>query len=317
MQHGPTTPLRQPDSPLVSIVVPTIGRPEYVVDTIRSILSQTYPNLQILISDNAAAVATAPLLAQAGIADPRIEVIERTERLGFSAHMNACICAARGTYLMIVSDDDQITPNYVSEMVEMMDIDHRVKVCLGRQVRITEHDRGLIKAPAVSNVRQFIDGVEFLEGTISGAIRTNIMTYISMFVRREELLRVGGFREYPDGSHADNFILFSLALDGCIALGTNVMLYRVYLTSSGLKTPFRALLSATRAYTRDCIGLVREQTSVSDDDKRCLVRLLLSSNSRLLLSRIRHVYWSQLSPFAIFGCLMRVVWFRFQRISLP
>lgn len=314
MQHDTATPLRQADMPLVSLLVPTIGRPRYIVDTVRSILAQTYPNLQILISDNAAVVASAPLFSQAGIADPRIEIIERTERLGFSAHMNACIDAARGTFVMILSDDDQITPNYVAEMVEMMAADRRVTVCLGRQARITEHDCGLVQAPAASEPRCVIDGVEFLKGTISGTIRTNVMTYISMFVRREDLLRVGGFRDYPDGSHADNFIVFSLALRGSIALGTSVMCYRVYLASSGLKTPFQALLDATRAYTLDCSGLIREQNSVTDDDKRYLVRLLHSSNSRLLLSRIRHVYWHQLSASAILGCLWQVARFRFQRM---
>lgn len=314
MQHGSAMPLQQSDSPLVSIVVPTIGRPEYVVDTIRSILSQTYSNLQILISDNAAVVATAPLLAQAGIADPRIEFIERTERLGFSAHMNTCIGSARGTFVMIVSDDDQITPNYVAEMVEMMAADPRVKVCLGRQARITEHDRGLVHVHIASDSRRFIEGVEFLKGTIAGTIRTNVMTYISMFVRRADLLRVGGFRDYPDGSHADNFIVFNLALAGRIALGTNVMSYRVYLASSGLKTSFQALFDATRAYTIDCSGLVRQQKSVTDEDKRYLVRLLRSSNSRLLLSRIRNVYWHQLPASAIFGCLVRIARFRLQRI---
>lgn len=313
MQHGTATSLRQADMPLVSLLVPTIGRPRYIVDTVRSILAQTYSNLHILISDNAAVVASAPLLSQAGIADPRIEIIERTERLGFSAHMNACIGAARGTFVMILSDDDQITPNYVAEMVEMM-ADRRVTVCLGRQARISEHDCGLVQAPAASDPPCVIDGVEFLKGTISGTIRTKVMTYISMFVRREDLLGMGGFRDYPDGSHADNFIVFSLALRGSIALGTNVMLYRVYLASSGLRTPFQALLDATRAYTLDCSDLIRKQNSVIDDDKRYLVRLLRSSNSRLLLSRIRHVYWQQLSASAILGCLWRVARFRFQRM---
>lgn len=300
---------------LVTVIVPTIGRPEFIIDTLRSVLAQTYTQLQILISDNAPTVPTAPLLAKAGIDDARIEVVQRTSRLDFSAHMNACIEQSRGTYLMIVSDDDQITPGYVAEMVELMTADPEVKVCLGRQVQINENDRGLAPAPATRQPQQVLAGIDFLKGTLARTLNTGVLTYISMFVRRSDLLGVGGFKGYADGSHADNFIVFSLAMRGRVALCSNLMFYRVYLASFGLRTPFDALLDATRAYTRD-VASVLGQSSIAHSERKTLRDLVKAANTRMLLARIRGVYCHRLRPPALFMCILRVLQFKFWNVPL-
>jgi glycosyltransferase involved in cell wall biosynthesis len=299
---------------LVTVIVPTIGRPEFIVDTLRSVLAQTYTRLQILISDNAPAQPTAPLLAAAGIDDARIEIVHRPVRLGFSAHMNACIAQALGTYLMIVSDDDLITPGYVAEMVEAMSADPQIKVCLGRQVQINEHDRGMPTRPESGRQREILDGVDFLTRTLARTLQTGVLTYISMFVRRHEILEVGGFRDYPDGSHADNFIVFSLAIQGRVALLSHLMFYRVYLASSGLRTPFPALLEATRAYTRDASTALRG-TSVSHEDSQALRALVKAANTRLLIGRLRDVYRHRMNPLALLVCMAQVLRFKLSRVS--
>lgn len=300
------------DPELVTVIIPTIGRPEFIVDTLRSVLAQSYTQLQILISDNAPVAPTAPLLAAAGIDDARIEIVQRTQRLDFSAHMNACIAQSRGTYLMIVSDDDQITPDYVAEMVDMMSADPQIKVCLGRQVQISENDCGVLSAVGRRKPQQILEGVEFLCGTLTRTLDTGLMTYISMFVRRGDIVKVGGFKSYPDGSHADNYIVFSLALSGRVALASSQMFYRVYLASFGLRTPFSALLAATRAYTRDATAVL-QTASVSVEQRRTLRKLLRASNTRMLLSRIRGVYRHRLNPSQLFVCLLMVLQFRFGR----
>lgn len=299
--------------PLVTIIIPTIGRPAFIIDTVRSVLAQDYQRLQILISDNAPSTPTAPLLAEADICDKRIETVTRPQRLGFSAHMNACIALAKGTYFMILSDDDQITPGYVSEMLGLMERNTAVTLCLGRQVRITEDDIGLIAASTPFAAQTIIAGSEFLRGTLSGTLQTQVLTYISLFARVADVLQCGGFKDYPDGSHADNFIVFNLAMSGDVALASNLMFYRVYLGSFGLRTPFPALLEATCRYTRDCAQAIRGMAAVRSDIRSDILRSLHRNNSRLLLSRIRHVYARSLPPYQLLRCVLQAVRFRMNR----
>lgn len=298
------------DEPLVTVIIPTIGRPVYIVDTLRSVLLQTYNNLQILISDNAPTVKTASLLAAEGVTDPRIEIVVRSTRLGFSAHMNACLAQARGSHVMILSDDDQITSGYVSDMVMAMVRHPDVKVCFGRQIQINQSDVGLISISPNHQPTQFIEGVVFINSTLSGRFKSGILTYISMFARRDDIISAGGFKDYPDGSHADNFILFNLALSGGVAIAASIMYYRVYVESTGLRTPFSSLFLATSAFTRDCAEVVQNSNTVNTAEKYLIMKNLHRSNTLLLLSRIRRVYADRLTLLALFGCLLKVIKYR-------
>ena len=301
-------------TPLVTVIVPTIGRPLFIADTIRSVLQQSYSNLQILISDNAPSQATAPLIAGVGIEDPRIDFIEHATRLDFSAHMNACFSHARGEFVMIVSDDDQISPDYIREMVLLMNKEPNVMVALGHQARITENDRGVLSTQTKLRPQQIIDGITYLKDTLSGKLQSGVLTNISMFVRLEDIRAINGFKNYPYGLHVDNLVVFRLALMGSVALSSNLMYYRIYSASSGLSAPFESLLQATLFFTRDCAKAVCGVASIAQRDKELLLRSLRNNNTRLLLSRMRHVYAPRLSLIALAGCITRVIRYRFSKI---
>lgn len=301
-------------TPLVTVIVPTIGRPVFIADTIRSVLLQSYSNLQILISDNSPSQASAPLIAAEGIEDPRIEFVEHATRLDFSVHMNACLRHARGKFVMIVSDDDQISPDYIREMVLIMNKEPNVKVALGRQVRISESDTGVISKPTKLQPQHIIDGVTYLKDTLSGKLQSGVLTNISMFVRLDDIRAVHGFKDYPYGFHVDNLVVFRLALMGSVALSSNLMYYRIYSASSGLSAPFESLLQATSFFTRDCAKAVCCTPSVMRSDKEFLLRNLRHSNTRLLLSRIRRVYAGRLSAIALAGCLLKVFQYRLSKV---
>jgi glycosyltransferase involved in cell wall biosynthesis len=298
--------------PLVTVIVPTIGRPAFIVDAIRSILAQTYTNIEILISDNAPNDPTADLLTAADIRDTRIKILQRTARLEFSAHMNKCLAEALGTYVIIVSDDDQISSSYIANMVRLMESDIGIKICMGKQIQINEHDRGLLQQDHLPDQTQVIDGLDFLTGTLGRTLNTGLLTYISMFVRRQEILSIGGFKSYPDGSHADNFIVFTLALTGKVAISSSPMFYRVYLASSGLRTPFSALLEATEAYTRDTRAALRNANIAAKRRKR-LQTLVHAANSRMLFSRIRSVYRHSQGPLALIAFVVHAFQFKWKR----
>lgn len=285
--------------PTVTVIIPTIGRPGYIADTVRSVLAQDYQRLKLLISDNAPAVPTAEVLFQQQVDDARIRIITRSVRLPFSAHMNACLQAADGDLVMILSDDDQLSNGYISEQVALFAANSNVTVGFGQQVVVTEHDTGLLPARVATQPARIFDGDAFLQGTLSWTLQSNVMTYISLFARRTDLLAIGGFKAYPDGSHADNFIVWQLALRGRVAVGAHCMLYRVYASSHGLSTPFAALLAATRAYTRDCAAALRADIKCTGAPAREMLRRLRLNNLRMLLGRLRTVYSGRMSKPAL------------------
>jgi glycosyltransferase involved in cell wall biosynthesis len=96
---------------LVSIVVPVFNGERFVVESLDSILAQTYPNIEVIVVDDASTDSTADILAAYG---DRIRVIRQPETRGIYANANTGIEVARGEYIGVFHADDV----YLPEMVE-------------------------------------------------------------------------------------------------------------------------------------------------------------------------------------------------------
>ena len=192
----------------VTVIIPTIGRPEYLRASVESVLNQSYCNIELLISDNVPDISSKSLLSD--VVDARIRIIERDQRYGFCEHMNMCIADSLGYYMMILSDDDVISPDYVSSMVELFESRDDVTVGLGRQ-NVLEESECRVLSEQVDKTNTYIDGFEYSVLALQGKLGASVLTYISLFAKKEDVIYAGGFRNYPDGSHSDNYLFNSLS----------------------------------------------------------------------------------------------------------
>lgn len=100
--------------PLVTALINTYNYGRYLPFAINSVLSQTYPNLEILVVDDGSTDHTRAVLRQYG---DRIRVI-RTHNGGQGHTFNIGIPAANGDLLMLLDADDTWLPTKVERMVE-------------------------------------------------------------------------------------------------------------------------------------------------------------------------------------------------------
>lgn len=103
-------------TPIVTIAIPTLNRIRYLRDTLESALAQTYPRVDILVSENACEDETASYLRN--INDPRLRILHQPVRLSMYDHWNALVQSAAGEYFLLLSDDDLLHPQAIAEMVE-------------------------------------------------------------------------------------------------------------------------------------------------------------------------------------------------------
>jgi glycosyltransferase involved in cell wall biosynthesis len=104
-------------SPLVSFLTPAYNAAGYLGETIRSVLAQTYPRVEMIVvndgsSDDTSAVARA-------FGDPRVKVIDQENR-GQSASENVALAASQGDYVVHLDADDLISPNKVEVQVRRL-----------------------------------------------------------------------------------------------------------------------------------------------------------------------------------------------------
>lgn len=104
--------------PLVSIVLPTYKRAHLLAQAIRSVLDQTYANLELIIIDDNSPDDTAAVVKSFG--DPRIHYARNDPNLKLPRALNRGFSLARGDYLTWTSDDNLLAPTAIEKMVDVL-----------------------------------------------------------------------------------------------------------------------------------------------------------------------------------------------------
>ncbi len=108
----------------VFIGIPTINRPELVRHTIRSVLNQTYSDIEVVVSDNCSepGVAESIMKFLAGINDERIRFHQQEKNVGEYGQGRYFFSEAKNSqYFMILHDDDFLCENYIEKAIECLD----------------------------------------------------------------------------------------------------------------------------------------------------------------------------------------------------
>lgn len=94
------------DNQLVSVIMPSYNSADTIADSIESVLAQTYPHWELLISDDCSTDHTFELIRDYAERDPRIKVEQQTENGGAGKARNSAIARARGRYIAFLDSDD-------------------------------------------------------------------------------------------------------------------------------------------------------------------------------------------------------------------
>lgn len=276
-------------NPLVTIVIPTIGRPQYIKETIQSVLDQSYANIEIIVSENATPFSISSLFSHTEQIENNMIIATRSQRLPFAEHLNACISDATGEFVLILSDDDLISPDFVSEMMSAFSVNQSVIVALGPQIMISKDDTSnSILRLSSSTSPQIFPGSAFVKKTFANHLDPPLLTHVTFMARKRDILGCNGFGEsYPYGLHSDSILFLALAFKGNIYYGSEPFFYRVYSLSHGLSAPYHSLLWATYIFSRDFMNLLFSLQSLSYPEKIQISTLSSYHYTRMLYNRIR------------------------------
>lgn len=121
-------------SPLVTVVVPTYQRPKTLQRAIESVLTQDYPNIEIIIGDNASTDGTEALCRDLEQHHANITYIRRPANVGATANFELLRSEGTGKYFAFLGDDDWFSPGYLSTCIGALEADPQVAVAAGRSV---------------------------------------------------------------------------------------------------------------------------------------------------------------------------------------
>lgn len=105
------------EQPKISVIIPAYNSETYLEPCVRSVLQQTYQNLEILLIDDGSTDKTWEICRRLAAADSRIKPIHK-QNGGVSSARNAGIEAASGAMLLFVDGDDELKENGLEALIE-------------------------------------------------------------------------------------------------------------------------------------------------------------------------------------------------------
>ena len=100
----------QTADPCVSIVTPSLNQRGYIESTVRSVLTQDYPNLEYLIMDSASTDGTVELLQRYAESHPtKMRFVSEQDR-GQAHALNKAVAQTRGQIIGWLNSDDTFEP---------------------------------------------------------------------------------------------------------------------------------------------------------------------------------------------------------------
>lgn len=113
-------------SPLVSIIILNLNGLKHLDTCLKSVLMTTYPNLEVILVDNASTDGSVEYVTKRY---PSVRIIKNNKNLGFAAANNIGIRATRGDYVILLNNDTEVDPDWVSELVQVAQSDPLIAAC--------------------------------------------------------------------------------------------------------------------------------------------------------------------------------------------
>jgi glycosyltransferase involved in cell wall biosynthesis len=141
------TPSHNPPSagpsraPKVSIGLPVYNGERYLARALESLLSQTFADFEIIVSDNASTDRTPEIIQEFARQDPRIRWRRNEVNVGASRNFNQTFEAARGVYFKWAAHDDMCAPTFLQACVDALDQDPSAVLSYTRTRVVDEQGR--------------------------------------------------------------------------------------------------------------------------------------------------------------------------------
>ncbi|MDN3583741.1 glycosyltransferase family 2 protein [Mucilaginibacter flavus] len=103
--------------PLVSVIIPCYNAERYVEFSVRSIMNQTYKNLEILCINDGSNDSTLQVLTKLSLEDPRVVVVNNEVNYKIVGTLNRGVELANGNFIARMDADDFSHPNRIEEQL--------------------------------------------------------------------------------------------------------------------------------------------------------------------------------------------------------
>ncbi len=229
---------------LVTVALPVYKRFELLAKVLRCVALQDYPHIELLVSDNGLNGTRVPELVREHYNRP-FRFRQNPATAPMVAHFNQLPHEAAGDYFVMLCDDDEISPNFVSDLVGILESDPRISAAFGREEIVDFEGRVLDTSSELVPPR--MSGQEFIKAWCTYKYGFN--TWVTFLGRTRDIQSLGGMPDCRHGTHADDGLVVKLSLGRQIAFSQQCMFRkRKYSESAGRSMSCLDLAEDTRTF---------------------------------------------------------------------
>jgi glycosyltransferase involved in cell wall biosynthesis len=235
-----------PAARLVTVAIPVSTRLQYLPNALACVGSQDYEHLELIVSDNGMNGDVVPELVARHYHRP-FTFRQNLRPVPIVEHFNQLLDAASGEYFVLLCDDDEISPTFVSELAGRLDRTATAHVALARPETVD----------AVDGQRRTFDGYwpaqlpadEFIRAWAVKRLR--LVSTVTHMSRTTSARLCGGHAELPRALYSDNLLLLKLALMGDVVFGQGcTFTWRIDDASTGFSATCAEVARACRDFMR-------------------------------------------------------------------
>lgn len=138
---------------LISIIIPVYNAEKYIENCLKSLIAQTYKNLEIIFVDDKSTDNSLHIIGKY-LYDKRINIIKKDVNSGVSNTRNIGIEISKGCYIMFVDADDYIAPTCIEEMYKLLKGNNADVVCSNFKI-VDNSDEELTEESLENNIILF------------------------------------------------------------------------------------------------------------------------------------------------------------------
>ncbi len=122
---------------LFSIVIPNWNGQHFLQVCLDSLRAQTYPNIEVIIADNASTDGSQDYIREHY---PEVRLVELPENRGFTGACNAGMEAAQGAFIALLNNDTEVDANWVQAVVAAFGRDERIGIVASKMLLFSQRD---------------------------------------------------------------------------------------------------------------------------------------------------------------------------------
>ncbi|PHM68334.1 glycosyltransferase [Xenorhabdus sp. KJ12.1] len=145
------------DDIIVSIIMPSYNSSLFIEKSIESVLKQTFPYWELLITDDCSTDHTYDIISKYALYHPRIRVFKNEKNLGAGFARNNCIKNAKGRFIAFLDSDDLWHPVKLERQISFMK-EKKCALSYSYYQKIDENNKlkSTIKAPKFTNSKKLL-----------------------------------------------------------------------------------------------------------------------------------------------------------------